>query len=134
MTKTNIRSRVRMGVLSTLLALAAFSFFAFGSASAHSVSHAARLANSGGGALTSVQIRQTATGPVFSPNKITVTAGASVSIVNDTQKQLTLVGPTAANVLVLNPGAAGAVATSQVGQLQVSIKSTSSTLTITVVA
>ena len=133
MAKTNIRSRVRMGVLSTLLALAAFSFFAFGSASAHSVSHATRLANSDGGTLTSVQIRQTTIGPVFSPNKITVEAGASVSIVNDTQKQLTLVGTTA-QVLVLNPGAAGTIATSQPGQLQVSIKSTGTTLTITVVA
>jgi hypothetical protein len=56
-----------------------------------------------------------------------------VSIVNDTQKQLTLVGTTA-QVLVLNPGAAGTIATSQPGQLQVSIKSTGATLTITVVA
>ena len=79
MTTNRIQRTVRMCVLSTFFALAAFSFLAFGSASAHALAHPAGLAQKA----TVVKIIDNP-GAVFSPNAITVKSGTVVKIVNKT--------------------------------------------------
>ena len=68
-----------MCVLSTFFALMAFSFLAFGTASAHALSHPAGVAQKA----TVVKIIDNP-GAVFSPNAITVKSGTVVKIVNKT--------------------------------------------------
>jgi plastocyanin len=68
-----------MCVLSTFFALVAFSFLAFGSASAHALNHPAGFAQTA----TVVKIIDNP-GAVFSPNAVTVKSGTVVKIVNKT--------------------------------------------------
>lgn len=81
MTTSRIQRIVRMCVLSTFLALAVFSFLAFGSGSAHALTRQTASA----GTTTFVRIisnKQSAS--VFSPSAITVKSGATVRITNRT--------------------------------------------------
>jgi len=85
--KTNrIRPAVRICVLSTFLALAAFSFLVFGSASAHALSRGAQAAGSSTTTttVTSRIINNSVGQAVFSPSTVTVKTGNSVKIVNKT--------------------------------------------------
>lgn len=79
MTANRIQRTARICVLSTFFALVAFSFLAFGSASAHAISHPAGVAQ----IVTVVKIIDNP-GAVFSPNAITVKSGTTVKIVNKT--------------------------------------------------
>lgn len=85
--KTNrIRHAARICVLSTFFALAAFSFLAFGSASAHALTRDAQAASSSTTTttVTSRIINNSVGQAVFSPSTVTVKAGNSVKIVNKT--------------------------------------------------
>jgi plastocyanin len=79
-TTNRIQRTARMCVLSTFFALVAFSFLAFGSASAHALAHPTGNAQK---AMTVVKIIDNP-GAVFSPNAITVKSGTTVKIVNKT--------------------------------------------------
>lgn len=82
MATKHIRRIVRLCVVSTFLALAALTFLAFGTASAHSLNHQAQTASSG---VTTVKIVDPNQGrAVFSPATVTVKSGTSVKIVNKT--------------------------------------------------
>ena len=82
MTTNRIQRTIRMSVLSTFLALVAFSFLAFGTASAHTRS-AAQTASSTTATVSRIIVnRQGAT--VFNPSAITVKSGTPVRIVNKT--------------------------------------------------
>jgi hypothetical protein len=75
-----------MCVLSTSIALAAFSFLIFGSASAHALAHAASASQTNSTTTATVArivVNQQGQA-VFSPNAISVTSGAPVRIVNKT--------------------------------------------------
>lgn len=106
MTVNRINRTIRVSVLSTFLALAAFLFLAFGSASAHTLTHAASAAQTAGSGTTTVVrlIRDHGdTGSfVFSPSTITVKAGSSVKIVNKTTYYRIIFTP---NVVGLASGA-----------------------------
>jgi hypothetical protein len=83
-TTNRIQRTVRMCVLSTFFALAAFSFLAFGSAGAltHPTSVAQTTSTT---TATVVRLIVNSQGAiVFSPHAITVTSGAPVRIVNKT--------------------------------------------------
>src|SRR5579863_8839435 len=83
MATNQIRRTVRMCVVSTFLALAALSFLAFGTASAHSLNHQAQTVSSG--VITTVKIVDPNQGrAVFHPATITVKSGTTVKIVNKT--------------------------------------------------
>ena len=79
MATNSIQRTVRISVLSVLLALAAFSFLAFGSASAHALAHSSGKAQKA----KIVKIIDNP-GAVFSPAAITVKSGTTVKIVNKT--------------------------------------------------
>jgi plastocyanin len=81
-TTNSIQRTVRMGVLSTFLALAAFAFLAFGSASAHTLNSAQT--TSGTTATVSRIVTNSQGGAVFSPSAITIKSGTPVRIVNKT--------------------------------------------------
>ena len=86
MTTNRIQRTVRMCLLSTFLALVAFSFLAFGSASAHTLSRSTHVAQTATTSTATVSriVTNKLGKTVFRPNAITVTAGASVKIVNKT--------------------------------------------------
>jgi hypothetical protein len=83
-TTNRIQRTVRMCVLSTFLALAAFSFLAFGSAGAltHPTSVAQTTSTTTATVVRLIVNQQGAI--VFSPNAITITSGTPVRIVNKT--------------------------------------------------
>ena len=80
MTTNRIQRTARICVLSTFFALVAFSFLAFGSASAHALAHPTGNAQK---AMTVAKIIDHP-GAVFKPNAITVKSGTVVKIVNKT--------------------------------------------------
>ena len=84
MPTNRIQRTVRMCVLSTFLALAAFSFFAFGSAGAltHPTSVAQTTSTTTAVVVRLIVNQQGAI--VFSPHAITITSGTPVRIVNKT--------------------------------------------------
>jgi hypothetical protein len=84
-TTNRIQRTARMCVLSTFFALAAFSFLAFGSASAHALAHPAGVAQKA----TVAKIIDHP-GAVFSPSTVTVKSGTVVKIVNKTPYGLLL--------------------------------------------
>ena len=85
MTTNRIQRTVRMGILSTFLALMACSFFAFGSASAHAFSSSTHVAQTATSTATVSRMVTNKLGQtVFRPNAITVASGAPVKIVNTT--------------------------------------------------
>ena len=86
MTTNRIQRTVRICVLSTFLALVAFSFLVFGSASAHALTRPTSLAQTASTTTATVSriIVNTQGQTVFRPNAITVTSGAPVRIVNKT--------------------------------------------------
>ena len=79
MTTNRTLRTARICVLSTFFALVAFSFLAFGSASAHALNHSVGFAHKA----TVVKIIDNP-GAVFSPSAITVKSGTVVKIVNKT--------------------------------------------------
>jgi plastocyanin len=81
-TTNSIQRTVRMGVLSTFLALAAFAFLAFGTASAHTLNSAQTTS----GTTTTVvrMVTNSQGGVVFRPSAITIISGTPVRIVNKT--------------------------------------------------
>lgn len=82
MTTNRVLRTIRITILSTLVALAAFSFFAFGSASAHASSFAHTASS---GTTITVQIIDNSQGQVvFSQSALTVKSGTQVSFVNHT--------------------------------------------------
>lgn len=84
MTTSRIHRPVRVAVFSALLALAVFSFVAFGSGSAHAMTRQAAST----GTTTFVRIVTDQRYSVFSPSAITVQSGASVKITNTTASEL----------------------------------------------
>ena len=128
MTTNRIRRTARLCVLSTLLALAAFSFLAFGSASAHAQTRAAQTASTGTTTFVRIIIKKQGQ-LVFSPSAISVKSGAPVRITNRTtftkflvvEGQLHRLGP--GTGLTINPTQSE----------QASICGSGATLTITVV-
>ena len=86
MTTNRIQRTVRMGVLSTFLALVAFAFLAIGSASAHTLNHPINSAQTASTSTTTVarMVINSQGGIVFSPSAITVKSGSLVKIVNKT--------------------------------------------------
>ena len=86
MTTNRIQRTVRMCVLSTFLALVAFSFLAFGSASAHALTrstHSAQTASTSTTVYVRIVVNQQGRS-VFSPSAITVKSGTPVRITNRT--------------------------------------------------
>jgi hypothetical protein len=85
-TTNRIQRTVRMSVLSTFLALVAFSFLAFGTASAHTLNHRIQAAQTTSTTTTVVAriITNTQGRTVFSPSAITIKSGTPVRIVNKT--------------------------------------------------
>jgi hypothetical protein len=120
---------VRMCVLSTFLALAAFSFFAFGSAGAltHPTSVAQTTSTTTAVVVRLIVNQQGAI--VFSPHAITITSGTPVRIVNKTPYSRFLV--VNGQLFHLLPGAALRI-TPTLSEI-VSICGGGGTLTITVV-
>jgi hypothetical protein len=120
---------VRMCVLSTFLALAAFSFFAFGSAGAltHPTSVAQTTSTTTAVVVRLIVNQQGAI--VFSPHAITITSGTPVRIVNKTPYGRFLV--VNGQLFHLLPGAALRITPTQ--SEIVSICGGGGTLTITVV-
>lgn len=84
MTTNHIRRAARICVLSTFLALAAFSFLAFGSASAHALTRQATSSSSTTTTVTTRIISNSVGRAVFNPSTVTVKAGTVVKIVNKT--------------------------------------------------
>ena len=130
-TTNRIQRTVRMCVLSTFLALVAFSLLVFGSASAHALTHATSVTQTTSTTTaTVVRIVVNTQGQiVFSPHAITVASGAPVRIVNKTPftKFLVVNG----QLFHLLPGAALRINPTQ--SEVVSICGGGGTLTITVV-
>jgi plastocyanin len=90
-TKNRIQRTVRMCLLSTFLALALFSFLAFGSGSAHALTRSASAAQTASSSTTTTRVIVNKAGQrVFSPNTISVKSGNSVKIVNKTAFELIL--------------------------------------------
>jgi plastocyanin len=83
-TTSQIHRTVRVTVLSAFLALAVFSFVAFGSGSAHAMTRQAAST----GTTTFVSIVSQQRFFVFSPSAITVKSGASIRITNRTAFEL----------------------------------------------
>lgn len=74
-----------MSVLSTFLALVAFSFLAFGTASAHTLNHRIQVAQTASTTTVVVRIITNTQGvAVYSPSAITIKSGTPVKIVNKT--------------------------------------------------
>jgi hypothetical protein len=124
-----IQRTVRMCVLSTFLALAAFSFFTFGSAGAltHPTSVAQTTSTTTAVVVHLIVNQQGAI--VFSPHAITITSGTPVRIVNKTPYGRFLV--VNGQLFHLLPGAALRITPTQ--SEVVSICGGGGTLTITVV-
>ena len=80
MRTNHLQRLIRVSLLSTFLALAACSFLAFGSASAHA---ATQTGSSTSGTIVRIVDNQQGAA-VFSPHAITVTSGTPVKIVNRT--------------------------------------------------
>ena len=103
MTNNRVLRTMRMTVLSTLFALAAFSLLAFGSASAQTLSRTQTASTS---TTNTVHISDNLNGlAVFSPNSITVKIGASVTIVNSTRVRQVVFGTKPSVFFTLLPGA-----------------------------
>ncbi len=129
MTNNRVLRTMRMTVLSTLFALAAFSLLAFGSASAQTISRAQAASSS-----TPIAVHILA---VFSPNSITVKIGASVTIVNSTKVRQVVFSTKPSVFFTLLPGASKTI-TPQFPQEQLALSSIGpigpgAILTITVV-
>jgi len=126
---------MRMTVLSTLFALAAFSLLAFGSASAQTISRAQTTSSS---TPITVHISDNLKGlAVFSPTQITIKVGASVTIVNSTKVRQVVFSTKPSVFFTLLPGASKAI-TPQFPQEQLALSSIGpigpgAILTITVV-
>lgn len=103
MTKNCIQRAVRVCVSSTFLALVALAFLAFGSASAHALSHPVNSAQTASTTTTTVSrmVLNNQGGIVFSPSAMTVKAGSLVKIVNKTTYTRIIF---ADRVLRINPG------------------------------
>lgn len=127
MTTNRIQQTARMCVLSTFLALVAFSFLAFGSTSAHALS-AAQTASSSTTTVSHIIVNNQG-GTVFSPSSITVKSGTPVRIVNKTAFARFLVMN--GGLFRLDSGASMTIAPTQ--SQQVRICGGIGTLTITVV-
>ena len=125
-TTNRIQRTVRMSVLSTLIALVAFSFLAFGSASAHTISQA----QIGSGISTSVvRIKDDQFGrAMFHPSAISVISGTPVRIVNKTPSYRFLF--IAQGDVVLSPGASTTLIVTQSQYVRICA---GGTLTITIV-
>jgi hypothetical protein len=85
-TTNRVQRTVRIFVLSTFLALVAFAFLAFGSASAHTLNHpinSAQAASSGTSTVSRI-VTNSQGGAVFSPSAITIKSGSFLKIVNKT--------------------------------------------------
>lgn len=80
MTTNRVHHTVRICLLSAFLALAMFSFIAFGSGSAHAMTRSASSTTT----TTSRIVTNTAGRAVFSPAAVTVKSGTVVRIVNRT--------------------------------------------------
>ena len=107
MTTNRVLRTVRITVLSTIVALAAFSFLAFGSASAHTSSFAHTASSS---TTITVHIIDNSQGlAVFSTNSITVKSGTQVTIVNSTTVRQIVFSINPIVFFVLAPGAAGTI-------------------------
>ena len=119
-----------MCVLSTILALAAFAFFAFGSASAHTLSHPINSAQAASGSTTTVarMVTNSQGGLVFSPSAITVKSGSLVKIVNKTAFSRIVF---ADRVVRINPGTSYSFVPAQ--SMTVGICGGAGSLSITVV-
>ena len=126
MTTNRIQRTVRISVLSTLLALAAFAFLAFGTASAHTLNSAQ--AASGSTTTVARMVTNSQGGAVFSPSAITVKAGGLVKLVNRTTFSRIVF---ADRVIRLNPGASYSFAPAQ--SMTVGICGGAGALSITVV-
>lgn len=128
MTTNRIRRTARICMLSTLLALAAFSFLAFGSASAHAQTRTAQTASTTNTTFVRIIINKQGQ-LVFSPSAITVQSGAPVRITNRTTftKFLVVEG----QLHRLAPGTGLTINPTQ--SEQASICGSGATLTITVV-
>lgn len=133
MTKTHMRRTVQITVLSTLFALVAFSFFAVGGASAHTISQASSSTQTGSITTTTVHIMPTASGSfAIKPGAITVKVGTTVTIVNNTSVRQIIFSNNPIVFLVFAPGQAETI-TPQVGQEQLHLYDTLSSLNITTI-
>jgi hypothetical protein len=102
-TNNRVLRTMRMAVLSTLFALAAFSLLAFGSASAQTISRAQTASSS---TPITVHISDNLRGlAVFSPTQITVKIGASVTIINSTKVRQVVSDTKSSVFFTLLPGA-----------------------------
>ncbi len=135
MSNNRVLRTMRMTVLSTLFALAAFSLLAFVSASAQTISRAQAASSS---TPIAVHISDNLKGlAVFSPTQITIKVGASVTIVNSTKVRQVVFSTKPSVFFTLLPGASKAI-TPQFPQEQLALSSIGpigpgAILTITVV-
>ena len=126
MSTDHIQHRLRMSVLSLFLALMAFSFLAFGTASAHTLNHPTGASQ--GGANTPPTVVRIMSRSAFSPNAVTVKSGTHVRIVNKSLGSLLVFY--SGGSIVLTPKAALVIVATQT---QVVAICAGATLTITVV-
>ena len=133
MPKTGMRHTVQMSILSTLLALVAFSFLAVGGASAHTLSQTRNSTHTASSVMTStVHIRPTANGSfAIIPNAITVKRGTTVTIINST-KVRQIVFSIDPEVFLLFPPVATRTVIPQVNQELLQLYNTQTALIITI--
>jgi plastocyanin len=112
-TTNRIQPGIRTCLLSAFLALALFSFFAFGSGSAHAMTRSANAAQSASSstAVVSRIIINKSGALVYSPSAITVKSGTTVKIVNKTAFRRILF--MSQGVAYLNPAASMAIIVTQ---------------------
>jgi hypothetical protein len=121
-----IQRTVRMSVLSLFIALMAFSFLALGSASAHTLNHSTRSAQTA--STTTTRVVRIMSRQVINPGAITVKSGVHVRIVN--KATINLLVFYSGGSTVLAPGAALLLVPTQSQSVTICA---GATLTITVV-
>ena len=133
---TNMKRIVRLSILSTLFAFVAFSFLAVGgvsTASAHTINQNGSSAQTASSIGVTVHIRPTANGTfTIKPKAITVKVGTTVTFVNNTTVRQIIFSNNPIVFFVFSPGESFTI-TPQLGQEQIQLYDTLSSLTITTV-
>ena len=131
MTENIFLRTVRMGIMSTTFALLAFTLLTFGIASAQTTNHAKSSAIVSGNGMVHISDNQVGMA-VFTPDKITIRLGSSLTLINSTKVTQTVVSNSVV-VVKLAPGAKATITELKPGLLQfILLSNTSATLNITV--
>src|SRR5580700_2150495 len=130
----HMRQVVQMSVLSTLFAFVALSFLVVGGVSAHTINQNGSSAHTASSSTTvTVHIRPAASGSfTIKPRAITVKVGTTVTFVNNTAVRQIIFSNNPIVFFVFSPGESFTI-TPQLGQEQIQLYDTASSLTITTV-